>query len=131
MQNDRFRRRKGRFLFAFFFPLLWALLIAVVMWLWNAILPSLLHVSAITYWQAAGLFLLCRILFGGFHFRPRGDFKQRFEQKFSHERWNEMRDKLKNMSEEDRAKFKSQMRDKWCQMRGEEKKESGGESQSS
>ena len=123
MQNDRFRGRKGRVLFAFFFPLLWLLLIAVVMWLWNAILPSLLHVSTITYWQAAGLFLLCRILFGGFHFRPRGDFKQKFEQRFNNERWNEMRDKWKNMSDEERKEFKTKMRDRWCQPGGVEKRE--------
>ena len=123
MQNDRFRRGKGRFLFAFFFPLLWALLIAIVMWLWNAILPSLLHVSSINYWQAAGLFLLCRILFGGFHFRPRGDFKQRFG---GNERWNEMRDKWKTMSDEERKDFKMKMRDRWCQPR-EEKRENESE----
>ena len=38
----------------------------VVMLLWNGILPAVLHVGMITFWQAAGLLLLARILFGGF-----------------------------------------------------------------
>lgn len=39
---------------------------AIVMLLWNAILPDVLNVTAITYWQAMGLLVLCKILFGGF-----------------------------------------------------------------
>lgn len=37
----------------------------VVMLLWNALLPSLFGIAALSYWQAMGLLLLCRILFGG------------------------------------------------------------------
>lgn len=55
----------------FFFPLLFIPLVflggLVVMLLWNAILPALLHVSVIEYWQALGLLVLARILFGGHH----------------------------------------------------------------
>jgi len=36
----------------------------LVMLLWNNILPSVLHVGVITFWQAAGLLLLARLLFG-------------------------------------------------------------------
>jgi hypothetical protein len=38
----------------------------VVMLLWNAIMPSLLSVSHITYWHSVGLLILARILVGGF-----------------------------------------------------------------
>ena len=38
----------------------------IVMHLWNWLLPSLFGWHAITFWQALGLLLLCRILFGGF-----------------------------------------------------------------
>ena len=39
----------------------------IVMWLWNAILPPLLGVHMLTsFWQALGLLVLSRILFGGF-----------------------------------------------------------------
>ncbi len=106
MYNKRFKRR-GRFLFAFFFPLLWLLLSGIVMWLWNAILPSVLHTNSITFWQSAGLLLLCRILFGGFRFNPSGGGRPRFGN-----RWGNMRDKWQQMSPEERAKFKSEMRNR-------------------
>ena len=59
--NDRdqsFRGRRFRFVFA---PIVLAALLvlsAVVMWLWNAILPDLVHAGRITYWKAAGLLIL-------------------------------------------------------------------------
>jgi len=34
--------------------------------LWNWLLPSLFGWHEVTFWQALGLLLLCRILFGGF-----------------------------------------------------------------
>jgi hypothetical protein len=105
MRNDKFRR-KGKFLFVLFFPLMWLLLSAIVMWLWNTILPTLLNTNKLTYWQSVGLLLLCRILFGGFKFgRPGGkaDFGNRF---------GNMREKWMNMSDEDRIKFKTEMRNR-------------------
>jgi len=70
-----------------------AVLSGVVMALCNWLLPSLLPgMHPIGYWQALGLFVLCRILFGGF----RGGCRQ-------HGRWH-------NMSEEERLKFKEGMR---------------------
>ena len=60
------RRRPRRFFFLLFIPLLIGGLGAVVMGLWNAILPEVLSVKPITYWQALGLLLLSRILLGGF-----------------------------------------------------------------
>jgi hypothetical protein len=38
----------------------------IVMRLWNWLLPGLFGWHAITFWQALGLIVLCRILFGGF-----------------------------------------------------------------
>jgi hypothetical protein len=40
---------------------------AVVMWLWNWLMPVIFHLGVITYWQAVGLAILGRLLFGGFH----------------------------------------------------------------
>lgn len=37
-----------------------------VMLLWNWLMPELFGLPAISFWQAAGLLLLCKILFGGF-----------------------------------------------------------------
>lgn len=39
---------------------------AVVMLLWNAIIPSVIGWGALSYLQAVGLLLLCRVLFGRF-----------------------------------------------------------------
>jgi hypothetical protein len=40
---------------------------AVVMWLWNWLMPAIFHLGIITYWQAIGLAVLGRLLIGGFH----------------------------------------------------------------
>lgn len=37
-----------------------------VMLLWNWLMPELFGLPTITFWQAAGILLLCKILFGGF-----------------------------------------------------------------
>ena len=37
----------------------------VVRELWNGLLPPLFGFPAVTFWQALGLLVLCRILFGG------------------------------------------------------------------
>src|SRR4051812_49237895 len=39
---------------------------AIVMLLWNWLLPPLFGWPVVTFWQALGLLALCRILFGGF-----------------------------------------------------------------
>lgn len=39
---------------------------AIVMLLWNTLLPTLFSLPAVSFWQALGILLLCRILFGGF-----------------------------------------------------------------
>ncbi|PWU02024.1 MAG: hypothetical protein C5B52_06220 [Bacteroidetes bacterium] len=73
----------------------------VVMLLWNAILPQVLHVSSINFIQALGILVLSKILFGGFHggWRGRGGH------------WKyKMREKWQNMSVEDREKFKQEWR---------------------
>ncbi len=64
-----------------------ALLGLVVMSLWNALLPEIIGVKAIGFWQALGLLVLCRILFGGLGFRP-GMFGM--ARRRMHERWMQM-----------------------------------------
>jgi hypothetical protein len=44
----------------------------VVMSLWNALIPNLFHGPVLQYWQALGLLILCRLLFGGFRGRGHG-----------------------------------------------------------
>lgn len=53
-----------------FIPLFCIVFIGVfggcVMLLWNWLMPDLFGLATISFWQAAGLLLLCKILFGGF-----------------------------------------------------------------
>lgn len=102
MYNNRFRKRKSPLPF---FPLLFIamllLLSAIVMVLWNAILPPLMGVNRINYGQSVGLLILCRILFGGFRFGPPRD-RRPFGPP------NAMREKWMNMSDEEKAQFRSE-----------------------
>lgn len=44
-----------------------------VMWLWNAVIPDIFNLPEITFWQAAGLNLLCSILLRPFVFNNKKD----------------------------------------------------------
>jgi hypothetical protein len=69
------------------------------MFLWNALLPDVFGLPVINYWQATGLFVLARILFGGFS-GIGGAFGH-----VCHGQKNPIHDKWKNMSEEERFAF--------------------------
>jgi hypothetical protein len=74
----------------------------VVMTLWNDLLTGILHVGVITFWQAMGIFILCKILFGfgkGGHRFGGGSpwMRHRMEERF------------KNMTPEEKEKFKAKM----------------------
>ena len=61
--------RKVRFVGAPFvlFGIAWVGIMGlVVVILWNVLMPAILSLPAISFWQALGLFLLSRVLFGGF-----------------------------------------------------------------
>lgn len=62
------RRFKGPKFFIFFFLAIAGLAAfsTIVLLLWNALMPGLFHLPVITFWQAAGLLILAKILFGGF-----------------------------------------------------------------
>lgn len=59
-----------------------------VMALWNWITPDLFGWKPITYWQTWGLFILCKILFGGLH--RGGDTSRRHWRHRMLERWDKM-----------------------------------------
>ncbi|MEO6638730.1 MAG: hypothetical protein ABIN25_10650, partial [Ginsengibacter sp.] len=74
----------------------------VVMALWNAILPAVVGVKAITFLQALGILLLSRILFGGIG-RRGGGWQGRRGQ------WRgNMKEKWAKMTSEEREKFKAE-----------------------
>src|SRR5579872_2810973 len=62
------------------------------MWLWNWLMPAIFGLHAIRFWQALGLLVLSKILFGGFRGRPgfgahwRGRMRARWEQMTPEER---------------------------------------------
>lgn len=78
----------------------------IVMSLWNAVLPAVLGVKAITFWQALGILVLSKILFGGFGgwHHKKEHFKNRMRQR--------MMEKWENMSPEEREKFKQQWKNR-------------------
>ena len=69
----------------------------VVMLLWNGVVVLSLQAQPLSYWQALGLLLLCRILFGGWS-RP-----QRWQPRGPGHR---MLHKAASMSPEHRAQFR-------------------------
>src|SRR5271167_2282104 len=73
----------------------------VVMTLWNWLLPGLFGWRMITFWQAMGMLVLCRILFGGVS--GRGWHRSRY----SGRRWG---GRWANMTPEEREKFREGMR---------------------
>jgi hypothetical protein len=72
----------------------------VVLHLWNWLLPTLFGWRQINFWQALGILVLCRILFGGFggHGFRRSHFRSRMG-----ERWQ-------RMTPEERERFRQGMR---------------------
>jgi hypothetical protein len=91
-------------------PLFVAGLSFIVMSLWNAIIPHLFSLPVIGFWQAAGLLVLCRILFGGF--RPHG---HGWRHRGWHSRWH-------RMSAEERERFRDGIK-RWKEMSWEERRE--------
>jgi len=101
MENNlverRFRSSDGRarkilrIIGMVFVGLIFAVLFALVFgflvkWLWNFLMPELFGIKQITYWQAFGMVILAKLLFGTFgshghdrkHHRPFGRWHNRF-----------------------------------------------------
>ncbi|MBK7096803.1 MAG: hypothetical protein IPH57_17705 [Saprospiraceae bacterium] len=99
--DHRFKCRRGFFILipiAIFFAVT-----AVVMLLWNAILPVVLGIKAISYWQAGGILVLSRILFGNFGFG---------KHRWHHSR--EMRERFFHMTDEEKQEFKEKWKERKC-----------------
>jgi hypothetical protein len=62
--------------------------------LWNWLVPPLFGLPPVTFWQAIGLLVLCRILFGGFG-RHGG------------------RGMTSRMTPEERERFRQRLRERW------------------
>ena len=91
----------------FFIPMMIlgaALMVALVMTLWNWLMPTIFGLITITYWQAGGLLLLSKIFFTGFNFNKSGP-KPPFVKKA-------MSDKFMNMTDEEKEDFKNKWKDR-------------------
>ena len=71
----------------------------VVMSLWNWLTPTLFGWHQITYWQALGILILCKILFGGFRGHHGGHWRSR----------RRMMQEWAHMTPEEREKFRQSM----------------------
>ena len=94
-------------------PLFVAAVSLVVMLLWNALVPSLFAGPVLGFWQAVGLLVLCRILFGGF--RGRGGPPGWKHHRAWHDRWQ-------RMTPEERERFRESFRN-WKDMSREQRRE--------
>ena|SRR5215831_16837919 len=93
----------------FFVLLLIAAMTFVVMSLWNWLMPAVFNTGMITFWQALGVLVLAKILFGfgrggwGHHHGRHWKYRSMY--------WDrQMQDKLKNMTPEEREKFREEWR---------------------
>jgi hypothetical protein len=74
-----------------------------VQYLWNWLLPSLFGWREVSFWEALGMLVLCRILFGGFgsHGSGRSSIRRRMEERFEH------------MTPEERERFRQRVRERF------------------
>jgi hypothetical protein len=73
----------------------------LIMLLWNNVLAQVVHVGLINFWQAIGLLILSKILFGGFRGAQHG--KNHYWRRRMLRRWQ-------NMTPEEREKFQEEWR---------------------
>ena len=96
--------------FAILFLLFIVVMGYVTMMLWNWLMPTLFGLSTIAFWQAMGILVLAKIIFGfgrgGWHGRSHwghGYYSSRWNEKWK----AKMEDRLKSMTPEEREKFRA------------------------
>jgi uncharacterized membrane protein len=79
----------------------------IVKALWNSLLPPLFGWHTVTFWQALGLLVLCRVLFGGWssHGGGRSRMRERMRRR--------MDERYAQMTPEERERFRERMRARW------------------
>jgi hypothetical protein len=71
----------------------------ITMLLWNSLLPEIVHLPQISFWQAVGLLILTRLLFG-FNFPWHGH---------QHRMGSHLREKWEHMNPEEREEFRQRL----------------------
>ena len=106
MERKNMNWKKRKLFGSMFMLLLLFVLPFIIMSLWNAILPDVFNATTITYWQALGLFILSRILFGGFRCGgPGRGSRRRFGRAG-------IKEKFMNMTDDEKVAFKQRWKDR-------------------
>jgi len=77
-----------------------AVMSAIILGLWNILMPAIFRFPPITFWQAAGIFVLSRVLFGRL-----GDWSRRIRKSRVVHGW-------KDLTPEERQRFSEAMKDR-------------------
>lgn len=105
MRND-FSRRKGPQILKFI--LMGVAFVTVVgfvtMTLWNCLIPELFHGPVITFWQALGLLLLGKLIFGWHNHHDKFNGGRAWKAR--------MKDKLSNMTPEEQERMREHLRNR-------------------
>lgn len=80
----------------------------LVMWLWNWLMPAIFGLGIITFWQAAGILVLSKILFSGSGHGKSWHNDRR--KKYWHSRFKE---KWEHIPEEKKREFTEKMNEKF------------------
>ncbi len=83
----------------------------IVMGLWNALLPPLFGWRAVTFWQALGILVLARILFGSHGFRGPGSRRSMREQMTDRISDRMLLERWSRMTPEERERFREGLRE--------------------
>ena len=75
----------------------------IVMRLWNWLTPGLFGWHTLTFWQAFGILVLCRILFGRMGLGGRHGGR----------RWLTPRERFQRLGPEEKARFKKKILERW------------------
>jgi hypothetical protein len=84
---------------------------AVVMVLWNWLLPPLFGWPQLTYWQALGILALCRILFGGCGLR--GSAHSRVRGRIGDRIAGRVAERMEHMTPEERERFRQRIHERF------------------
>ena len=102
------RKKAGYFfMIAGFVIVVAAIVTTIFMFLWNWLIPTLFSGPVLTYWQALGLLVLAKIIFGiASHSK-----KWKGHYHHSHGHW---KSKCAEMTPEQKQKMKNMFMQRWC-----------------